>query len=167
MLDSRNSSIHDAHVTVTRDGYVFDSMLVLENDGSRLSSSSRIASLETAVSEQLEKPGRAHENKRKLPRQMKQLDVPTKVRFFSIGEDATLVELEALDAPGILAKIGHAFVDTNVTLKLAKIATIGERAEDIFIVSNDAGKALTQEQQGSLKKRLLFKLDQLEDITIP
>ena len=119
------------------------------------------------MSEQLEKPGRAHENKRKLPRQMKQLDVPTKVRFFSIGEDATLVELEALDAPGILAKIGHAFVDTNVTLKLAKIATIGERAEDIFIVSNDAGKALTQEQQVSLKKRLLFKLDQLEDITIP
>ena len=167
VLDSRNCSIHDAHVTVTRDGYVFDSMLVLENDGSRLSSSSRIASLETAVSEQLEKPGRAHENKRKLPRQMKQLDVPTKVRFFSIGEDATLVELEALDAPGILAKIGHAFVDTNVTLKLAKIATIGERAEDIFIVSNDAGKALTQEQQVSLKKRLLFKLDQLEDITIP
>ncbi|NDV89801.1 [protein-PII] uridylyltransferase [Alteromonas sp. 345S023] len=167
VLDSRNCSIHDAHVTVTRDGYVFDSMLVLEQDGSRLSSDSRIQSLEKAVSDQLEKPGRSHENKRKLPRQMKQLDVPTKVRFFNINEEATLVELEALDAPGILAKIGHAFVDTNVTLKLAKIATIGERAEDIFIVSNDAGKALTQEQQVSLKKRILFKLDQLEDITIP
>jgi [protein-PII] uridylyltransferase len=167
VLDSRNCSIHDAHVTVTRDGYVFDSMLVLENDGSRLSSDSRIQSLEKAISTQLEKPGRSHENKRKLPRQMKQLDVPTKVRFFGVSDEATLVELEALDAPGILAKIGHAFVDTNVTLKLAKIATIGERAEDIFIVSNDAGKALTQEQQVSLKKRILFKLDQLEDITIP
>lgn len=167
VLDSRNCSIHDAHVTVTRDGYVFDSMLILENDGTRLSSDSRIASLEKAVSEQLEKPGRSHENKRKLPRQMKQLNVPTKVRFFTLNDEATLVELEALDAPGILAKIGHAFVDTNVTLKLAKIATIGERAEDIFIVSNDAGVALTQEQQVSLKKRILFKLDQLEDITIP
>ena len=167
VLDSRNCSIHDAHVTVTRDGYVFDSMLILENDGSRISSESRISSIENAISAQLEKPGRSHENRRKLPRQMKQLDVPTKVRFFSINDEATLIELEALDAPGILAKIGHAFVDTNMTLKLAKIATIGERAEDIFIVSNDAGIALTQEQQVNLKKRILFKLDQLEDITIP
>lgn len=167
VLDSRNCSIHDAHVTVTRDGYVFDSMIILENDGTRLSSDSRISSLEKAVSTQLEKPGRSHENKRKLPRQMRQLDVPTKVRFFNLHDEATLVELEALDAPGILAKIGHAFVDTNMTLKLAKIATIGERAEDIFIVSNEAGTALTQEQQVGLKKQILFKLDQLEDITIP
>ena len=167
VLDSRNCSIHDAHITVTNDGYVFDSLLVLENDGSRLDSSSRISSLEVAIRDQLAKPGRAHDNKRKLPRQMRQLDVPTKVRFFNAGEDATLVELEALDAPGILAKIGHAFVDRNVTLKLAKIATIGERAEDIFIVSNDAGKALTHEQQVALKKQILFKLDQLEDISIP
>ena len=84
VLDSRNCSIHDAHVTVTRDGYVFDSMLILENDGSRISSESRIASIENAITAQLEKPGRSHENKRKLPRQMKQLDVPTG-SFFNIN----------------------------------------------------------------------------------
>ncbi|AXR05668.1 [protein-PII] uridylyltransferase [Salinimonas sediminis] len=167
VLDSRNCSIHDAHITVTRDGYVFDSMLVLENDGSRLSSIDRTTSLEEAILSQLNKPGFAHDNKRKLPRQMRQLDVPTKVRFFNIADEYTLIELEALDAPGILAKVGHAFVDKNVTLKLAKIATIGERAEDVFIVTNDEGKALTQDQQVGLKKRILYKLDQLEDITIP
>lgn len=167
VLDSRNCSIHDAHITVTRDGYMFDSLLVLENDGSRLSSERRTQDLEQAIWQQLNRPGFAHSNHRKLPRQMRQLDVPTKIRFFSLGEDSTLVELEALDAPGILAKVGHAFVDCNVTLKLAKIATIGERAEDIFIVSNDQGQALTQDQQVTLKKRILFKLDQLEDINIP
>lgn len=166
VLDSRNCSIHDAHITVTQDGYVFDSVLVLENDGTRLSTASRIASLETAIIEQLARPGRSHENKRKIPRQMKQLDVPTKVRFFAAQDDSTLIELEALDVPGILAKIGHAFVDCNLTLRLAKISTIGERAEDIFIVSNSEGLALTQEQQVELKKRILFKLDQLEDINI-
>ena len=165
VLDSRNCSIHDAHITVTRDGYVFDSLLVLENDGTRLSES-RIRSLEKAIYEQLEKPGRSHDNKRKLPRQMRQLDVPTKIRFFGAGDDATLVELEALDAPGILAKVGHAFVDMRATLKLAKIATIGERAEDIFIVCNEDGDALSPEQQIALKKQILFKLDQLEDISI-
>ncbi len=167
VLDSRNCSIHDASITVTRDGYVFDSLLILEQDGNRLSSESRQKSLEKAIIAQVEKPGRKHENKRKLSRQMRQLDVPVKIRFFTLGDDATLVELEALDAPGILAKIGHAFVDEHVTLKLAKISTIGERAEDIFIVSNDEGHALTTEQQVALKKRILLKLDQLEDITIP
>ena len=166
VLDSRNCSIHDAHITVTQDGYVFDSLLVLENDGTRLSSESRIHSLENAILKQIAKPGRSHDNKRKMPRQMRQLDVPTKIRFYSAQEDSTLVELEALDAPGILAKIGHAFVDCNLTLRLAKISTIGERAEDIFIVSNSEGHALTQDQQIELKKRILFKLDQLEDINI-
>ena len=93
---------------------------------------------------------------------MKQLDVKTKVRFYSSTEDATLVELEALDAPGLLAKIGHLFVDLNLTLKLAKISTIGERAEDIFIISNDEGKALTQDQEITLKKQINLKLDQPE-----
>ncbi|MEC9262969.1 MAG: [protein-PII] uridylyltransferase [Pseudomonadota bacterium] len=167
VLDSRNCSIHDAHIAVTRDGHVFDSILILENDGSRIEGESRLRSIEQAIAEQLSKPGRSHNNTRKLSRQHKQLDVPVKVRFYSSQDDATLIELEALDAPGILAKVGHAFVDCNLTLKLAKIATIGERAEDVFIVSNEHGKALTPEEQTTLKKRILFKLDQLEDINIP
>ncbi|GGF83972.1 [protein-PII] uridylyltransferase [Alteromonas lipolytica] len=167
VLDSRNCSIHDAHIAVTRDDHVFDSILILENDGSRIEGESRLRSIEKAIAEQLLKPGRQHNNTRKLSRQHKHLDVPVKVRFYSSQDDATLIELEALDAPGILAKVGHAFVDCNLTLKLAKIATIGERAEDVFIVSNEHGKALTQEEQTTLKKRILFKLDQLEDINIP
>jgi [protein-PII] uridylyltransferase len=109
-------------------------------------------------------PGRSHSNQRKISRQMKQLKVPTKIRFYNRQDNVTLVELEALDAPGILAKIGHAFVAANVTLKLAKITTIGERAEDIFIINNSDGEALSPNQQVALRKQLLLKLDQLEDI---
>ncbi|GBL04137.1 [protein-PII] uridylyltransferase [Glaciecola sp. KUL10] len=162
VLDSRNCSIHDAQITVTSEGNVFDSMIILDQDGERLSSESQINNLCDAVRSQLLKPGRSHANKRKMSRQMKQLDVPTKVRFYSSQDDATLVELEALDAPGLLAKIGHLFVDLNITLKLAKIQTIGERAEDVFIVSNEDGRALTQDQEVTLKKQLILKLDQPE-----
>jgi [protein-PII] uridylyltransferase len=137
-------------------------MIILDQDGERLGTESRINNLCEAVRSQLQKPGRSHANKRKMSRQMKQLDVPTKVRFYSSQDDATLVELEALDAPGLLAKIGHLFVDLNITLKLAKIQTIGERAEDVFIVSNEDGKALTQDQEVILKKQLILKLDQPE-----
>lgn len=162
VLDSRNCSIHDAQITVTEQGNVFDSMIILDQDSQRIDSELHINNLVDAVRSQLMKPGRSHANKRKMSRQMKQLDVKTKVRFYSSTEHATLVELEALDAPGLLAKIGHLFVDLNLTLKLAKISTIGERAEDVFIVSNEEGKALTQDQEITLKKQITLKLDQPE-----
>lgn len=162
VLDSRNCSIHDAQIIVTEQGNVFDSMIILDQDSQRIDSELHINQLVDAVRSQLMKPGRSHANKRKMSRQMKQLDVKTKVRFYSSTEYATLVELEALDAPGLLAKIGHLFVDLRLTLKLAKISTIGERAEDVFIVSNEAGKALTQDQEITLKKQITLTLDQPE-----
>ncbi|WP_395344545.1 [protein-PII] uridylyltransferase [Ningiella sp. W23] len=162
VIDSRNCSIHDAQIVVTDDGYVFDSMIILDQNAESIQSESRASSLAKAVHQQLVKPGRSHKNQRRMSRQMKQLDVPTKVRFYSSQENSTLVELEALDAPGLLARIGHLFVDLNITLKMAKIATIGERAEDVFIVCNEDGLALTQAQQVLLKKQLIIKLDQPE-----
>ncbi len=162
VLDSQNCSIHDAQITITTDGYVFDSMIVLDQDNKRIKSISQLKRLKDSIYQQLTRPGRSHSNPRKMSRQMKQLDVPTKVRFYSSQEDSTLIELEALDAPGLLARIGHLFVDLNITLKMAKITTIGERAEDVFIVCNELGKALTQEQQVLIQKQIKLKLDQPE-----
>ncbi len=161
VLDSRNCSIHDAQISVTPKGYVFDSMIILNHEGMRIDNNA-INNLVEAIHEQLTSPGRSHANSRKMSRRMKQLDVPTKVRFYSSQDDSTLIELEALDAPGLLARIGHLFVDLNITLKMAKISTIGERAEDVFIVCNDEGNALTQEQQVLIRKQITLKLDQPE-----
>ncbi|WP_026375690.1 [protein-PII] uridylyltransferase [Aestuariibacter salexigens] len=162
VLDSRNCSIHDAQIMSTTDGFAFDTFVILEHDGERITSPSRLKSLKQAIVSQLEKPGRSHTNQRKMSRQMKQLDVKTKVRFYGSHQDVTLVELEALDAPGMLAKIGHLFVDLNISLKMAKISTIGERAEDLFIITNEQDTALDQNQLVELRKRLIQLLDQSE-----
>lgn len=162
VLDSRNCSIHDAQIMSTQDGYVFDSFIILEQDGHRISSPSRLASLQKAIKTQLFKPGKDHSNKRKMSRQMKQLDVTTKVRFYSSQADVTLMELEALDAPGLLADVSRKFLDLNIQLHMAKISTIGERAEDLFIISDEQGHALTTDQQVELKNKLTQLLDQDE-----
>ena len=162
VLDSRNYSIHDAQIVLTKDGHVFDSMIILNENGQRIDSDKTASSIASAVHQQLIKPGRSHKNRRRLSRQMRQLDVPTKVRFFDISQNATLIELEALDAPGLLARIGHLFVDLKITLKMAKITTIGERAEDVFIVCNEKGQSLSQEHKVILRKQLKLKLDQPE-----
>ncbi|MFT6269355.1 MAG: [protein-PII] uridylyltransferase [Alphaproteobacteria bacterium] len=165
VIDSRNCSIHDAQISVTSAGYVFDSMIVLDHDNKRIGSQQQVNNFVKAIQQQLRRPGRSHKNSRKMSRRMKHLNVPTKVRFYSSQEDSTLIELEALDAPGLLARIGHLFVDTNITLKMAKITTIGERAEDVFIVCNSDSKALTQEQQVLVRKLITSKIDQPEENT--
>ncbi|MFT5282889.1 MAG: [protein-PII] uridylyltransferase [Kangiellaceae bacterium] len=162
VIDSRNCSIHDAQISVTSAGYVFDSMIVLDHENKRIGSQQQVNSFVKAIKNQLIRPGHTHLNSRKMSRRMKHLNVPTKVRFYSSQEDSTLIELEALDAPGLLARIGHLFVDINITLKMAKITTIGERAEDVFIVCNSHGKALTQEQQVLVRRLITTKLDQPE-----
>ena len=159
VLDSRNCSIHDAQIMRTHDDYMFDSFIIFEHNGDRITSASRLDSLRDAVEAQLNKPGEEHINKRKMSRQMKQLDVPTKVRFYPSQTNVTLVELEALDAPGLLANISEQFIALNFKLHQAKISTIGERAEDLFIVSNEQDLPLTQAEQVQLKKQLSEALD--------
>jgi [protein-PII] uridylyltransferase len=159
VLDSRNCSIHDAQIMRTQDGFIFDSFTIFEHNGDRITSESRLDSLREAVETQLNKLGEEHINRRKMSRQMKQLDVKTKIRFYSSQTNVTLVELEALDAPGLLANISEQFVALNFKLHQAKISTIGERAEDLFIVSNEFDQPLTQTEQVQLKKRLCEALD--------
>ena len=163
VLDSRNCSIHDAHIMSTHDKYVFDSFVILDHDGNRITSPSRMDSLAKAVKTQLMKPGIQHVNKRKMSRRMKQLEVPTKVRFYTSQSEVTLMELEALDAPGLLAKISQMFVSLDINLRMAKISTIGERAEDLFIITNGQDQALTTDEQVELKKQLTQLLDQPEE----
>lgn len=157
VIDSKNCSINDAQICALNNGYIFDSFIILEQDGKQIKSKNRLEVLKKAVLTQLKSPGIEHTNKRRMPRQLKQLNVPTKVRFFSQPEQ-TMLELEALDAPGLLAKIAHTFVEQNLTLRVAKITTIGERVEDLFIVSNKDGTALTPNEQVELKKELIERL---------
>jgi [protein-PII] uridylyltransferase len=163
VIDSRNCSIHDAQISVTSAGYVFDSMIVLDHENKRIKSEQHVKDFVQAIHRQLTSPGSSHSNSRKMSRRMKQLNVATKVRFYSSQDDTTLIELEALDAPGLLARIGHLFVNANITLKMAKITTIGERAEDVFIVSNSEGNALTQEQQVLVRNLIKSEIDQYDE----
>ncbi|AHE67264.1 hypothetical protein Loa_01717 [Legionella oakridgensis ATCC 33761 = DSM 21215] len=62
------------------------------------------------------------------------------------------------DKPGLLARISHIFLNEKIHLHNAKIATAGERVEDMFYLSNQDGQPLTKEQQNSLHQKLIDEL---------
>ena len=54
---------------------------------------------------------------------------------FDPDNQRTVIELVTGDRPGLLFQVGKVFEREGVALQNAKIATVGERAEDVFFVT--------------------------------
>jgi [protein-PII] uridylyltransferase len=74
------------------------------------------------------------------------------------SNEQTVLDLIAADRPGLLSKVGQVFAEHRINIASAKIMTIGERAEDVFYISDESGQALDNDAQDKLRNALLDKL---------
>ncbi|MCC5824896.1 [protein-PII] uridylyltransferase [Alkalimonas sp.] len=157
-LDSKKVAIFDAQIMTNKDGYVMDTFVVLEQNGQPVTSPSRVQSIKRALEQAI--AGKVEPQRHsKLSRQMRQFNVPPKVSFLpGNSKNRTMVEIAALDAPGLLARIGDVFQQCAIQIHAAKITTLGERAEDFFMVSTAEDTALDFDQQSQLKRTLIDHL---------
>ncbi|WKE64530.1 [protein-PII] uridylyltransferase [Gallaecimonas kandeliae] len=160
VLDGKNLSIFDAQVMTSKDGWALDSLVVVERDGSPVESPSRVQSTRRALEKALLQAKLPKPAQRPLPRQLKPFKVPTDVTFLPSSRKQSLAEFTALDRPGLLAQVGQVFAECGVSLKAAKITTIGERAEDFFILTTLDGEALSDDEQQQLRDALVDALAQ-------
>lgn len=164
-LDRKNLSVLDAKIMTSKDGYVLDTFVVLDQNNLPLSDD-RHATLIDKLIQVLAGSKMPPAPKRRLPRRLQHFSVKTQVEYLpSKNANHTRLELNALDSPGLLSVIGNTFAELRLDLLAAKITTIGERAEDFFVLTTLEGKPLNLEEQAQLQHALIDNIAKLNAIT--
>jgi [protein-PII] uridylyltransferase len=161
VLDQLGLTIVDARITPTGDGNSLDLYHVLEEDGTPITDADRQTEIQTALYRALQRPDDSLPSvSRRAPRQARMFKTPTHIAV-SIDErnHRSVLELTAGDRPGLLCDVGKVLMQERVELHAAKIMTVGERAEDVFYVTNFDHRPLDQEAAQRLKDRLSQALD--------
>ena len=145
-LDQQNLSIQDARIYNSKSGYTIDTFFVLNQNGEPLGSNPTVLkNIHKALQDELRLADNYSEViTRRTPRRLKYFSMPTRT---SLSNDMisgyTMLEVISPDRPGLLACIGRIFLQFDVQLQNAKIATLGERVEDIFFISDNQGLPLS------------------------
>ena len=158
-LDRAGLDLLAARVANTRDGRALDSFEVLASDG-RPFDGPRARELERKLAAVLAaavldvKPAR-----RALTRQQRQFPIPTRLEFAPAGTARTQLALTCADRPGLLAHVAQAFRESGVRVHDARIATFGERAEDVFTLSDADDAPLDDARIAALETAVRRQID--------
>ncbi len=89
------------------------------------------------------------------------IPVKPKVKYLdSASADATIIEMEARDRPGLLCHLAEALRDEDIDVLSAHIEVVGEKAVDVFYVRcRGSDGNLPEKRRKALRKILLDVLD--------
>jgi len=159
-FDRLNLSIVDARVHTLRNGFALDTFVVLDSAGESISEPRALKHLGEVMRQQLvdPKPGRDLIQAR-LPRTLAQFPIDTRVHFTNApNKSVTIMEVTAQDRPGLLYQVALALKHCDVNLVTAKVATYGERAEDIFFINTRGRVPLGPAQERCLADEITRRL---------
>ncbi|MFW5909380.1 MAG: [protein-PII] uridylyltransferase [Thiohalospira sp.] len=143
VLEQLGLNVADARIFTTSDGRALNSFTVLEEDGEPIHSGERLTEIGEALEAALSDPAPPPVDQRRPSRRQRHFPVATRVHFHEDpAHRRTVLQVESADRPGLLAVLGEELQAAGVRIASAKIATFGERAEDVFFVTDAAGRPL-------------------------
>ncbi|MCK1822060.1 [protein-PII] uridylyltransferase [Streptomyces sp. XM83C] len=113
------------------------------------------ADLVRALDGSLDIAGRLAERDAAYPRRRGVLAPPPRVTVHPAASRlATVIEVRAQDAPGLLFRIGRALEDAGVRMRSAHVSTLGANAVDAFYVTDAKGAPLPAEEATAVARKL-------------
>ena len=156
-------TVEEARINSTTNGYALDTYIVLEESGETATSEWRTREIEQTLASAISDPEPSDFRvNRRMPRRIRAFTTPTQVSFSQDElNNRTVLELVTGDRPGLLSHVGRIFEQHDIRVHTAKIATLGERAEDVFYISDTRQQPLDDpERQANLRQALREALDQ-------
>ena len=155
------ANIVDAQIFTTTDGLALDTIFIsraFDQDEDELRRAGRVAqSIEKALRGEM----RLRDAVAARGEQSKSVS-----KAFSLAPDVmmdnnlsnryTVIEISGLDRPGLLYELTAALSDLNLNIGSAHIATFGEKAVDVFYVTDLTGLKITNpSRQNAIQRRLI------------
>ncbi|MBK7300591.1 MAG: [protein-PII] uridylyltransferase [Moraxellaceae bacterium] len=166
-LDQQYVSILDARIITASNFYSLDTYVILDEDNTPITDNARLAFIKARLQEELSQPDLfPNIVQKRIPRELKHFKVKTEINISNdIHKQQTVLEVITLDRPGLLARIGLIFMEHGVNLQNARIATLGERVEDVFFISDRHGQPISNpELCQHLADALRQQLDTANDL---
>jgi len=155
ILEQLELSVQDAHIFRAADAHALYTFFVLGRDGKSIGEDSiDMQQLQAALGKQLRDPEHALDSVRRLePIQVRKFSVPTSATISTSPSGAySVLEVVSPDRPGLLASVARVLSRFPLELQGARITTLGERVDDIFYLTRNAGGPL-------LNKSLCLKIE--------
>jgi [protein-PII] uridylyltransferase len=158
-LEQLGLTIVDARILATKDGYSLDTYVALDQTGQAVIDDFRLNDLMKRLHMRLREPEmELPKLMQQLARQTKAFSVETEVQFRNDKNyQRTAMHITARDRPGLLSRIARAMLHCEVQLQNAKVSTFGERAEDIFYITDNDGEPITDESFQQCMREVIEK----------
>ena len=157
------ANIVGAHISTTRDGLALDTFRLQREFDSDADERRRAERIAATIGKLLK--GQSHlralmQQKREIKGRARAFRVEPEIIINNTQSDKqTVLEVSGLDRPGLLFDLTNAISDLNLDIASAHITTFGEKAVDVFYVTDLTGNKIRGEQrQTTIRKRLLAAL---------
>ena len=153
-LANANTKALAAHAYALRDGRILDEFHITDAADNLVSERGQLERLRHHIEAVLAgtepppitRPAEPDVLMRALPVEVRRLEAAAK--------SITAIEVVAADRKGLLAKLAAAIAETDIDLRGANISTFGEKAVDVFFVTDRQGRKLDHARTDILIRRL-------------
>ena len=157
------ANIVGAHITTTRDGFALDTFLLQREFKDDEDEERRVRRIGQTIEKLLKGEARLKSllsKRRPVERRIEAFTVAPEVIINNMLSDQfTVIEVAGRDRPGLLYDLTSTLSDLNLDISSAHITTFGEKAVDVFYVTDLTAKKITSEpRQKSIEEKLIAVL---------